>query len=330
MDQKMRLNPIICVSLLTLLAVSNLYAQGTSGYEILRLQTQPRGSSLGGALIADAGHIEDCFYNPAGLTALTERTATAGFMNYLMDIESGHGAYIDPRQSWGTWGFTISYTNYGDFDGRSPTGVDLPTFSASDIVLGAVFARKIRDDISVGGSLKFVQSDIADYTGRAFALDLAGQIILIENQLRLGAGIFNMGSVIKAYDSYKDDLPLNYSFGIWGMPEGLPANLFLSFTMYHEYADNYSLAGVTGSDFVDFLQDFYIGAGAEFHPAEMIYFRFGYNTIGLDQRVDTRKDALAGICFGIGFDANVLRLDFGLASHGELGFVQRLSLSKAF
>ncbi len=328
MKVTMRKTAIFSAFILVSSWMNIIHAQGTSGFEILRLQTQPRGSSLAGALIADAGHIENIFYNPAGLAALQKRAVTAGYMNYLLDIQSGHAAYVDPTQPWGTWSVFLNYTNYGDFDGRTPTGVPLPTFTASDIVLGAAYARKIRDNINVGGGIKFVQSDIEDYTARALALDMSGQMTLIEEKLRFGAGIFNLGGTIQAYDDYKDTLPLYYRFGIWGVPEGLPANLYLSFTMYHEYADNYSLNGIIGSGFVDFLSDFYVGAGAEFNPMEVVHLRIGYDTIGLDQKVGTRKDALAGICLGLGIDVTVFRMDYGLASHGELGFVQRISLSK--
>lgn len=305
-------------------------AQGTTGYEILRLQTQPRGSSLAGALVADEGHIESTFYNPAGLAALSQRVASAGYMNYLLDIQSGHMEYADATQPWGTWGVMISYTNYGDFEGRSTTGVELPSFTAADVVLGASYARRLKDRINVGGSFKFVQSNIEDYTGRALALDIGGQYTLIPEQLRLGVGIYNLGGTVKAYDTYKDDLPLYYRIGIWGIPRGLPASLFFSMTMYQEYADNYSLGSISGADLVDFLKDFYIGFGAEFHPIEQFHLRVGYNSIGLDQQVGSKKDFLAGICFGVGFDMTVMRMDYGLASYGELGMVQRISLSKSF
>jgi hypothetical protein len=100
--------------------------------------------------------------------------------------------------------------------------------------------------------------------------------------------------------------------------------------MYHEYADNYSLNDIGGSGFSDFISDFYVAAGAEFQPVETLFLRIGWDSIGLDQKVGTKKDFMAGICFGLGLDATLFRMDFGLASHGELGFVQRIALSKAF
>ena len=313
-----------------LLARPEASAQGTAGFEILRLQTQPRGSALGGALVADAGSIESAFYNPAGLVALAQRTAAAGYMNYLLDIQSGHLAYADPTFTWGVLSANLTYTNYGDFDGRSSTGQDMGSFTASDLVLGAAIARQVHPKISLGASGKFVYSDIEDYTGTALALDLGGQYTFIPDRFRIGAGIYNLGLTTKAYVSQKDDLPLYYRIGVWGIPEGLPANLFFSLTLHHEYADNYSLGNMSGSDFLDFLGDIYYSFGAEFHPVETADLRVGYDTRGLDQRVGTRADAFAGICGGFGFDFTLVRMDYGLASYGELGLVQRIALTAGF
>ncbi|MBU0518528.1 PorV/PorQ family protein [bacterium] len=319
----------ITVVIITLLLCGETFAQGTSGYEILRVQTQPRGSALGGSLIADEGFIDGIFYNPAGLAALPQRTASAGYMNYLVDMQSGFATYVDPRQSWGVWGVTLTYTNYGTFEGRDPTGVQLPDFTANDVVLQGVYARPINDKINVGGGVKFIQSDIEDYTARAVALDVGGQYTVTEDKFRVGAGIFNLGATVDAYDEYKDDLPLYYRLGIWGIPEGFPASLSLSVTLYQEYMDNYSLGSI-GSNFGDFIGDLYFAAGAEFHPITPVYLRIGYDTIGFDQHVDTQKDVFAGISFGFGVDINVVTLDYGLASYGELGFVQRLGIRSSF
>jgi hypothetical protein len=307
------------------------YGQGTTGFEVLRLQTHPRGSAMAGALVADAGHIESLYYNPAGLATIERRKAAAGYMNYVLDIGSGYLAYAQPDPQWGgVWGVGLSYINYGDFDGRSNTGENLPDFSASDIVLSAAYALQVRDKYNLGGTLKFAYSKIETYTGSALAFDLGGQTTLLPGRLGLGAGIYNLGWTTKAYVDTHDDLPLYYRLGIWGIPEGFPAKLYLSMTLYHEYADNYNFGDIFSAELFDFLSDFYFGLGAEFHPHDALYLRIGYDTRGLDQKVGTTKDALAGICGGIGLDVGIVTMDYGLASYGELGIVQRFSLSKTF
>ncbi|TKJ40097.1 hypothetical protein CEE37_10195 [candidate division LCP-89 bacterium B3_LCP] len=314
-----------------MLICAQVSAQGTTGFEILRLQTHPRGSALAGAVIADAGNIESLYYNPAGLGTVDKRAASAGYMNYVLDIGSGYMSYIQPDPHWGgVWGVGLTYTNYGDFDGRSATGENLPTFSATDIVLNVAYAIHYREKFNIGLGGKFAYSEIESYTGSALAFDLGAQYTLIADRMGLGAGIFNIGWTTKAFVDTKDSLPLYYRIGIWGTPEGLPAKLFFSMTLYEEYADNYSIGNLSGSGFLDLLGEIYYSAGAEFHPQDAVFLRIGYDTRGLDQKVGTRKDALAGICGGFGLDVGFIRMDYGLASYGELGLVQRLSLSRSF
>jgi len=305
-------------------------AQGTTGFEILRLPTFARGSALGGALVADDGNLESIYYNPAGLTAITQRTGSAGYMDYLMDIGAGFLAYAEPQGKWGNWGASIIYINYGDFDHRDADGNDLGSFSASDFVLGLSYARIVLPKLSLGASGKFVYSHIENYIGNALALDLGAQYEFIPDRLRGGLGIFNAGITTRAYAETADDLPLYYRLGVSGTPEGLPAILYFSMTLFHEYADNYSLGNLGGGKLGDLVGDIYYAIGAEFKPMESFFLRVGYDTQGLDQRVGTRKDGFAGVSGGVGFDLSIARLDLGLASYGELGTVLRISASANF
>ncbi len=305
-------------------------AQGTAGFEILRLQMHPRGSALGGSLVSDNGHIESIYYNPAGLAGLVQQTAAAGYMNYLLDINSGYLAFARPEKQWGNWGLHLLYTNYGDFEKRDKYGVDQGKFYASDFVFGFSWAKTFRNLLQVGGSGKFAHSKIADYAASALAFDLGVQYPLLSDRLRIGAGFYNLGGTTDVYIHSSDDLPLLYRIGISGTPEGFPATLYFSMTVYQENADNYSLSNFKGSDILDFFGDAYYGIGAEFNPMETLFLRIGYDTRGLDQQVGTRNDPFAGLTGGVGFDLTLARLDIGISSYGELGMVTRAGLSASF
>jgi len=328
-NMKLRMT-FICLVAPFVLGLQIALAQGTTGFEILRLPTFARGSALGGALVADGGGVESIYYNPAGLGAISKRTASAGYMDYLLDINSGYLAYAEPQGKWGNWGASIIYINYGDFDHRDANGNDLGSFSASDFVLGLSYARNMLPKLSLGASGKFVYSHIEDYIGTAMALDLGAQYEFIPHRLRGGLGIFNAGVTTRAYVESADDLPLYYRLGVCGTPEGLPAILYFSMTLFHEYVDNYSLGNLGGGRLGDLIGDVYYALGAEFKPMESFYLRAGYDTQGLDQRVGTRKDGFAGISGGVGFDFAIARLDLGLASYGEMGMVHRVSVSASF
>jgi hypothetical protein len=313
-----------------MLGSAEVWAQGTSGFEILRVQTFPRGTALAGAMVADSGHIESLFYNPAGLAGLAQRTATAGYTNYLMDIAAGHVAYAEPRGRQGTWGGMITYVNYGNFDRRDVNGVDLGSFRATDWVFGLSYANTLSKRYDLGVTGKFAYSKIENFVGTALALDIGGQMDLMPGKLRLGAGLYNLGWTTKAYVDTHDQLPTYFRMGVSGAPTGLPATLYASMTIFREIAGNYSLHNFSGSEFVNFLGDATYNFGAEFHPVETLSLRLGYDTQGLNQHVGTRADGFAGVSFGAGFDLTIVHADLGFASYGEMGLTTRVGLTAAF
>lgn len=232
------------VCLMALAGSEAAYAQGTAGFEILRLPVYARGTSLGGALVAEAGNLESIYYNPAGLRSLERRTAVAGYMDYVMDIGSGFLAYSEPQRRWGTWGASLLYTNYGNFDHRDAYGNDLGSFSASDFVFGLSYANDFNERLYLGANGKFVYSKIDTYIGNALAFDMGAQYNLMPGRLRIGGGIFNLGLTTRPYIENNEDLPLYYRLGVSGSPQGLPAMLYFSMTLYQEYADNYLLGNL--------------------------------------------------------------------------------------
>jgi len=148
-------------------------------------------------------------------------------------------------------------------------------------VLGLSYARNVLPKLSLGASGKFVYSHIEGLHCNALALDLGAQYELIPDRLRGGLGIFNAGVTTRAYLETADDLPLYYRLGVCGTPEGLPAILYFSMTLFQEYADNYSLGNLGGGKLGDLVGDIYYAIGAEFKPMESFFLRVGYDTQGL-------------------------------------------------
>ena len=66
--------------------------------------------------------------------------------------------------------------------------------------------------------------------------------------------------------------------------------------------------------------------GSEFTLSEFLKLRFGYNTIGIDQRVGLDRDTLAGFALGFGVFWRRLTFDYALTSQGEVGFLNRVTI----
>jgi len=157
-------------------------------------------------------------------------------------------------------------------------------------------------------------SEIDQYTADGFGLDI-GVIYhstLFDN-LNFGAGIFNIGGARTAYIETKEQIPFNFQFGVSKRLAHLP---FTYSAVVLRYRD----------------EDFRFRFGGEFEISKKFYMRFGYDTVGKDQKLDTGStgDRFAGLSLGFGLSYNEYAFDYAFSSFGEVGSLNRLSLSVMF
>jgi hypothetical protein len=133
------------------------------------------------------------------------------------------------------------------------------------------------------------------------------------DNLNFAAGIFNIGAARTAYIQTKERLPLNFQFGLSKRLAHLP---FTWSAVLLRYRD----------------EDFRVRLGGEFEISKRLFLRFGYDSVGKDQKLDTGSmtDRLAGVSLGFGLSYNEYLFDYAFSSFGEVGSLNRLSLSVMF
>jgi hypothetical protein len=284
---------------------------GTTGFELFRTDGFARSSALGGSQVSVSGGLNSLFSNPAGLADIRRRTGSISYFKHVLDMNSGNLAIAQPIQRIGTFALGITYFDYGKFDKADENGQQLGDFGASDIQITASGARELKPGVLGGASLKFLTSSIDGYTASAIAADLGAIYHTTYEGWDVGGGVFNLGFATSAYLKEKDDLPATYKLGLSVPLEHLPVR----FSFGGEYANAEGIRGAGGLEltFTKFLQG-----------------RLGFNTIGLDQRVGTSRDALAGFSAGLGVNVKNLTVDYSLNSYGEIGFLNRFTLTSAF
>ncbi|MDZ7268157.1 MAG: PorV/PorQ family protein [candidate division KSB1 bacterium] len=285
-------------------------AQAT-GYNFLRTPVGARQAAMAASFISVSQDAHSIYYNPAGLADLTKRTATFGYLNNILDVQDFYGAYVMPYKQ-GSYGFALQYTDYGDFTRTNEFGEELGHFGANNIVAYFSYSRMPAARLLLGGNVKYIRATLADFSSDAVALDL-GMIYhssLFDN-LSFGAGIFNLGRVRKAFDGTREALPLTFQFGISKRLAHLP--LLYSLTLVADPEENLQFR-----------------AGGEFTLTPNAFLRLGYNTLGRDQKVGTDNDRFAGLSLGLGLNYRQYKLDYGMSSFGEIGNLNRLSLSILF
>ncbi len=308
--------------LLGLLAVAFWGEQaqaGQAGFEFLRTPVGARASAMGGAFVAMPGDVHDIFYNPSGLALVSGRVGTFSYLKHVLDFQSGFVAVTQPVENLGHFGAGLQYFNYGSFQKADASGNQLGTFGASNVAVTLSYANSLfgandasqNSNIHYGLSVKFIYSKIASYSSTAAAADFGFTYETPIQDLVVAGGVFNLGKSFSPFISTKDALPLNYRLGFSKILAHLPLQLSV---------EGYKFAG----------EKLGFSFGGEFTITRNFFLRFGYNSIGKDQKLGLSQDKFAGLSFGTGFIWNGYHLDYGFTASGAIGNLNRLSIVKSF
>jgi hypothetical protein len=285
---------------------------GTSAFSFLKIGVGARSSSLGGAFVSVAEDASALYWNPAGITQVQGQQLALSYVNYLLDIHSGFLGYVLPRPNGLRLGAALNYFSYGEFQETTvedPTGSQLGTFGALDLAISFTAAYPLRNGLSLGGTAKVIYSKIEDYSSDAYALDVGGLYLLPDGRTRVGLSVQNLGFQRSGYASdHRDGLAPIFRAGACHRLAGLP--LLLSMDLYQPVDHHLN-----------------VNLGGELQPAETLFLRLGWTSLGLDQKVGTDRDDLAGFSAGVGVKWQKYRLDYAYSSQAELGDVHRATLN---
>jgi hypothetical protein len=293
------------------------WGQGTVGFELLRLEATARGAAASGTLVAIPGEVDAMHSNPATLGDLYYRWVSLTYLKHLLDFNSGTLSYAQPVKTWGTIGARLTYFDYGSFDEATSLGEFTGrTFSANDILCSVSFARRLGPVFRLGATLNYIRSQIQNYNASAAGVNL-GFIARTQAEIHgirevvLGGAVYNLGTATKAFIEEKDDLPLGFRAGLSAPLEYLPLTVSIQATKWVDQDVQFALSG-------------------EFTPVDLLRVRIGYSTEGHDQHLNTDKDAFAGMSGGFGLLYSKWRFDYAMSSMGELGLLNRFTLSRSF
>jgi len=288
-----------------------------SGFDFLRWEIGTRPASMGGAFIAVIGDLNGLTYNPATLSGARNMEVNFTYLSYLLDIKSGFVGFNRAIKNSGQLGIGIFYTNYGKFERTDVTGNFLGSFSPGDYVITAAYANSLPAGIRYGISVKFIQSRIDQYTAGAIAAD-AGIIYRIEKQnLNIGFVVKNFGKTVSKFMRVYEKLPVSYRAGIAKQLAHLP--LLLNFNLIkYQYNRSPNLGG------------FYWALGGEFTVTSNFFLRWGYNSRGKEEKIETGSNHFAGVSLGLGIKYGKYCFDYGYSSYGILGGMNYFTVAIPF
>ena len=311
---------------------------GTSAAQFLKIGAGCRAAALGGAYVAIADDAAALFWNPAGLARLEHNELLLMHADWLADTDYNFGGVVMTFGS-NALGIYLTALNYGEWE---VTTVDEPDgtgeiMDASDIALGAAYARRLTDRFSFGFNVKYIRQDIWHMNAQSFAFDVGTLYITRFNNMRIGMSMANFGTKMEmggkdarvfhdvdpslsghneAIDAYLEteawDLPLNFRVGLaMDVLPGDPVRWTLAVDALHPNDNNEA-----------------VNVGSELMWNELIALRGGYKALG-------REDSEEGLTFGGGIRypmtmSTAVKIDYAYSDWGRLEYVHRFSMGLEF
>jgi len=278
---------------LILLPAIECAAQGTSGSQFLGIGIGARSMGMGGATVSMNDDGTALFRNPAGLTQVTGHRFSVSHIEWLSDATYQSAGYVMPFGESGGLGLAIQQGSV-EWDNTGEGMFDAGDFSG---VLG--YGRRLRPNLGVGGSLRYVSSALGEDSASTYAVDL-GAVYRMSEDLTVGAAVRNMGPGL-TFRNESDPLPVTMSVG--------GAYRWNDLTLAMDVEKQNDL-------------DTRTRVGAEYSPVRYLALRGGYVS-----GVDSGLGSLTG-GFGVLWDRS-WALDYAYRS-SELGGTHQVSLSAGF
>jgi hypothetical protein len=229
-----------------------------SPFSALNIDFLGRGGGTYG-LVANAGEIDNVFWNASGLGFSNSSVAVAGYMDYLVTVGGGTGAYMGLGKGFG-YGIHASYLSsdtYAKTALDDQVGQTGETFKYGEFVLGVSGGTRLRPYLSVGTGLKLARYDLDDVAGMGVAADLSGtlRVYPLDDRHTPGSAVYvslvtrNLGLV--RWEDEESDVPRNSELGL---VFGLPGNRLAAGASYYLGTDGrreirFGMAALPTSEF---------------------------------------------------------------------------------
>ena len=240
---KNKQSTLILLLLMIFLLSSNIAAQGIepadiervgqSGWQFLKITGDARIAGMGGAYVAASeANSAAAFGNPAALSGVKNMDISLSHISWIADINIQTLAFAKTFGSLGTFGVSLVYVDYGDMyetinsvvDGEDRTSqvVTGNTFTASDLAIGLTYSRRVTDKLSIGGSIKYIREDLADFNMSNVSFDFGTVYYTGFKSLRVAMTARNFGPDVQLvgwseeYESEADDIkmPIDFRIGV--------------------------------------------------------------------------------------------------------------------
>jgi hypothetical protein len=314
---------------------------GTSSFQLLNLAYNARAAGLGNDFITvkdqdiNLGISNPSLYNEKMIKQLSINQAfLAAGINY------GQVAYGAKLKN-GVLGSSIRYVNYGNFNRTDINGTSLGNFSPFECIIGLGYGKSLNPQLSIGGNLNLLYSQLESYSAFGTSIDLAGTFTDLKGQLLITALVKNAGMMLKNYQQNKREL-LPTEFQVAASYKLKHAPFRFSLVCHHLNQWNITYVDPNLKPTVNLLTGdtipvTYDGFGeklarhftyqTEILISKNIHIRMGFDYQRRQEMKLAQRSGLAGFSTGIGFYFKKISIDYGFSVFSKAGFNNLITLS---
>lgn len=318
---------IITISLI-LFSIADINAQlfpvlggqraGISTAQFLKIGVGGRASAMGDAFIAIANDVSALYWNPAGLSQFSENQIIFSHNKWIVDINHdflGAVYHLDNDNTFGIAFTALSMDKMKVTTEFSPFGTG-EYYGFSDIAIAISYSRKMTEQFSFGGTIKYMEETLDKLKMRGVMIDLGTYYWTGLGSTRFAVTVSNFGNDLAPDGEVV--LVGNRTKSEW--QSFSPPTMFKIGFAFEPYEDeiNRITASIQLNHPNDNSENFVIGA--EYSYDKMFYLRSGYKV-----NVDEQNYSFgAGVSLPISI-ANV-SVDYSFSNFTRLGSVHRFSL----
>ena len=176
---------------------------GQSGWQFLKINGDPRQAAMGGSFMASSNPTSNVvFGNPALMAWIENYDVQFNNFSWLADISYTSLAAAKTFPGIGTFALSYVNMNYGDIPETIQAGIQgggtvpLVTgemFTAYDMAVGLSFARQITEQLGLGGSIRYLNEEIAGTGMSNWSMDFSTIYYTGFRSLRLAITARNFG-----------------------------------------------------------------------------------------------------------------------------------------
>lgn len=307
---KTRLIPLALLSMGCLFCPPVQGGAKTSAAAFLKIPASAQSMGLGGSAVVSGSGMGGIMDNPALVGLMKQSEFQSSYGSHLEGynfLNAGYGHYGESFNG----GLSVTRVSANSFEGRDAQGAPTGGFGAADMAVN-LSAGKNFGQFTGGVTFKYITSTIERESASAFAMDL-GAVFAGDKYdaypYKVGLSVRNIGSPMK-YMSKSESLPLTAAAGMAvNVGGGLEAVFNLS-------------GNIPESSLV-----FGLGLGLNMGSGFVL-------NGGLSRAMGVGEGGLGGLPVGvnagIGFKASNFMMNYGFVPMGEMGSMQRMSLTFKF